>query len=176
LDKLLSYRFRLFVVLFHFTSAYVFCKDVEQALNNNILGVGKKVFSILDGDVQNNDKEYKNLKKLFLPINSVEKYLYKILTGVPNLQMKKQINDKFFQVESLDSLIAGYKNNEEQSKKLLLDKYREDNDGKRLYHHLLRNLRSHQITEETFIMGLYEIIIKNVNFDAFYNNLKKELV
>jgi hypothetical protein len=151
-------------------------KFQSELLNNNILGVGKKVFSILDGDVQDSiTREYRTLKKLFLPINSVEKYLYKILIGAANLPMKKQINDKFFQVESLDSLIAGYKNNEEQSRKLLLDKYREDNDGKRLYNHLLRNLRSHQITEEIFIMGLYEIIIHNVNFDSFYNNLREEL-
>jgi hypothetical protein len=124
-------------------------KFQSELLNNNILGVGKKVFSILDGDVQNSiTREYRTLKKLFLPINSVEKYLYKILIGAVNLPMKKQTNDKFFQVESLDSLIADYKNNEEQSRKLLLDKYREDNDGKKLYHHLLKNLRSTQITEE----------------------------
>jgi hypothetical protein len=36
-------------------------------------------------------------------------------------------------------------------------------------------MRSHQITEEAFIVGLYEIIIKIVKFAPFYTNLEKEL-
>ncbi|MDR3343093.1 MAG: ATP-binding protein [Treponema sp.] len=152
-------------------------KFQSELLTNNILGVGKKVFSILDGDVRGIIKnEYKSLKKLFLPINSVEKYLFNILIAMPNLTLKKQINDKFFQVQSLESLIDEYRKNEEQNKRLLPDKFREDNDGKRLYNLLLKNMQSHQITEESFITGLYEIIIKHSDFDAFYTNLKKELM
>jgi AAA15 family ATPase/GTPase len=147
----------------------------RELLMNNILGVGKKVISVLDGDVQS-IKEYASLKKLFLPINSVEKYLYKSLLSTPNLNLKKQINDNFFEVESIDSIINEYRENELQNKKLLGDKYRDDNDGKRLYNQLLKNMMRHQISEETFISGLYGIIIKNVNFDSFYASLKRELV
>ncbi|MDR1963414.1 MAG: ATP-binding protein [Planctomycetaceae bacterium] len=150
-----------------------------ELLNNNILGVGKSVFSILDGDVQNRiTKEYKSLKKLFLPIPSVEKYLHHILITSPNYTIKKQINDRFFRVQSLDNLINEYKKDEDKDKKdkeMLQIKLKEDNDGKRFYAHLLKNMKLHQITEESFITGLYEIIIKNVKFDSFYNNLKKEL-
>jgi hypothetical protein len=151
-------------------------KFQSELLVNNILGIGKKIFSILDGDVQDNiTKEYKSLKKLFLPINSVEKYLYNNLIISHNLILKKQINDKFFQIESLESLIDEYKKNEDKNKKALPDKFKEDNDGKRFYNYILKNMRSHQITEEAFIVGLYEIIIKIVDFTQFYTNLQKEL-
>ena len=151
-------------------------KFQEELLTNNILGVGKKVFSILDGDVQGSiPKEYSSLKKLFLPINSVEKYLLKILIHEPNLALKKQINDKFFQIESLASLLDEYKKDEEHTEKILNNKYKEDNDGKRLYHHLMKNMRFHKITEESFITELHDIIINHINFDSFNEHLKKEL-
>jgi AAA15 family ATPase/GTPase len=148
----------------------------RELLMNNILGVGKRVISVLDGDVRSViTKEYSSLKKLFLPINSVEKYLYNNLLIIQDLNLKKQINDNFFEIESLDSLIDEYRRNELQNKKLLAKKYRDDNDGKRLYNQLIKNMQQHQISEETFISGLYEIIIKNVSFDNFYANLRKEL-
>jgi predicted ATPase len=148
----------------------------SELLVNNILGVGKKIFSILDGDIRDNiTKEYKSLKKLFLPINSVEKYLHNNLIVSQNLELKKQINDKFFQIESLESLIDEYRKNEDRNKKALPDRFKADNDGKRFYNHILKNMRSHQITEEVFIAGLYEIIIKNVDFNLFYMSLEKEL-
>jgi predicted ATPase len=148
----------------------------RELLMNNILGVGKRIISVLDGDVQGIiTKEYGPLKKLFLPINSIEKYLYKNLLVTQNLNLKKHINDNFFEIESLESLIDEYRKNESQSRKLLAEKYRDDNDGKRLYNQLIKNMQKHQISEETFILGLYEIIIKNISFDSFYTNLKKEL-
>jgi hypothetical protein len=146
-----------------------------ELLTNNILGIGKKVFSVLDGDVQGAvADQFKTVKKLFLPINSVEKYLANILVQRPVLSLRKEINDKFFQIESLESLIDEYRKNEDKNRKAL-DKYKDDADGKRLYNHLLKNLKSHRISEEVFIAELYEIIIKYVDFSAFYTNLEKEL-
>jgi predicted ATP-dependent endonuclease of OLD family len=146
-----------------------------ELLSNNILGIGKKVFSVLDGDVQGAvADQFKTVKKLFLPINSVEKYLANILVQRPVLSLKKEINDKFFQIESLESLIDEYRKNEDKNRKAL-DKYKDDTDGKRLYNHLLKNLKSHRISEEVFIAELYEIIIKYVDFSDFYANLEREL-
>jgi predicted ATPase len=148
----------------------------SELLRNNILGIGKKVFSILDGDVRDNiTREFRLLKKLFLPINSLEKYLYKIVIVSPDLDVKKKINDKFFQIESLDAVVNEYRKLEERDRKALTDKYRADNDGKRLYNALLKNMNSHQISEEMFISGLYAIIINSVDFKPFYENLKREL-
>ncbi|MDR2376252.1 MAG: AAA family ATPase [Treponema sp.] len=147
-----------------------------ELLSNNVLGVGKKVFSILDGDIQGSiPNQFRTVKKLFLPINSVEKYLANVLLQRPDLALKKEINDKFFQIESLENLVDEYRKNEDKNKKALDDKYRDDSDGKRLYNFLLRNLKSHQISEEVFVAGLYEIIIKHVDFSTFYDNLQKEV-
>ncbi|HCD3515802.1 TPA: hypothetical protein NBO17_005204, partial [Klebsiella pneumoniae] len=44
-------------------------------LRNNVIGVNKQIISILDGDVitdVSKKDEYKNLAKLFLPIQSIE--------------------------------------------------------------------------------------------------------
>jgi len=57
---------------------------------------------------------------MFLPINSIEKYLYQKLVDSPDVGIKKQINDRFFQIESLDSLIAEYTKMEEENKKSVI--------------------------------------------------------
>ena len=53
----------------------------------------------------------------------------------------------------------------------LNDKYKEDNDGKRLYTVLLKDLKSRNVTEESFINTLYTIIKKNVDFSQFNESL-----
>lgn len=139
---------------------------------NNVLGVGKQVFCILDGDVQDKiPKQYKSTKKLFLPVNSIEKYLNKILIDDPVPAIKKSINDSLFTIKSLDILISEYKQTEYQIKVDMLERYKEDNDGKRLYTVLLKDLKSRHINEESFINGLYSIIRTHVNFSQFNNAL-----
>ena len=144
----------------------------NELLAYNVLGVGKKVFCILDGDIESKvPKQYKSTKKLFLPVNSIEKYLKKILIDVPNLTIKKAINDSLFTIKSLDSLITDYNHTEHETAMALNDKYKEDNDGKRLYTVLLKDLKSRNVTEESFINTLYTIIKKNVDFSQFNESL-----
>ena len=74
----------------------------KDLLMNNVLGMGREIISIIDGDVSNKiPKEFDSLKKLFLPIKSIEKFLYEVIIKKPNLQLKKIINDKYFPVESI---------------------------------------------------------------------------
>lgn len=125
----------------------------------NTFGIGTKVFSILDGDIQNKvGKTYKSFPKLFLPISSIEKYLYKIITDPNYNQIKKEINDHFFNVESLDSILASY--------------YKEgDNNGKHLYQKIRANLEKRHISEDVFIKDLCPIIMKHTNFTSFESSL-----
>ena len=125
----------------------------------NTFGIGTKVFSILDGDIQNKvGKTYKSFSKLFLPISSIEKYLYKIITDPNYNQIKKEINDHFFNVESLDSILASY--------------YKEgDNNGKHLYQKIRANLEKRHISEDVFIKDLCPIIMKHTNFTSFESSL-----
>lgn len=151
--------------------------QLQRELNTeNVLGIGKKVLSVLDGDVNGKPgKEYKSLKKIYLPISSVEKYLKENLIDKPFFQIKKDINDTFFPINSIEVLIAEYKKQENTNKKQLGEKYKEDNDGKRFYKILLANVESRKISEIQFVDGLYNIIKNYVNTTKFNQDLVKEL-
>ncbi len=134
-------------------------KFQHEANITNTFGIGTKVFSILDGDIQNNvGKAYKSFSKLFLPIGSIEKYLLKVITDPSYRQIKKEINDHFFYIESLDSILANY--------------YKDgDNTGKHLYQKLRANLEKRRISEDAFIKDLCPIIMKHTNFTSFESSL-----
>jgi hypothetical protein len=86
-----------------------------------------------------------------------------------------KINDRFFNIESIDNLISQYTKHEKETQRQLGEDYKADNDGKRFYQTLLKNLTKRRITEESFIYGLYEIIENNIDFSVFNKNMKKEL-
>ncbi|MBO7123766.1 MAG: AAA family ATPase [Treponema sp.] len=137
----------------------------KDLLANNVLGVGKQIISILDGDVATIvPDEYKDLKKLFLPIQSVEKFLYEVIIKNPNIKIKKIINDKYFTVKSLDTLISEF-----------YQKYDKDvsHPDKKLYFKLKKDLEERHITEDVFIERLSDDIINNINFDTLVNSLNK---
>lgn len=139
---------------------------------NNVLGVGKNIISILDGDIKSEcDKDtlYKDLPKRFLPIPSIEKYLKNVLidkknTG-KNSEIFKNINDDFFQLKSLKEIVNEYKNNINTN----------DNNGKKLYNTLLKALKERNVDEDSFIIRLADIIKKNVDFSEFNNSIKELL-
>lgn len=90
-----------------------------ELVTNNVLGVGKKVISVLDGDIQSkcqSEKKYRASAKLFLPIPSIEKYLKDKLIDNLDSTIKKKINDTFFSVSSLDSVISEYRIKEKNKK------------------------------------------------------------
>lgn len=133
-------------------------------LSNNVCGSGKRIVSILDGDIQKEaqKKPYSSLEKLFLPIASVEKYLKKVLIDEKNDALYKKINDNFFNINSLKQLINEYKS-----------EYSSDNDGKKFFKFLLKDLAKRKIFEPEFIIKLSKIIKENVDFSSFNNSFKK---
>lgn len=141
-------------------------KFQNEVYLSNTFGIGSKIFSVLDGDIKNEvPSKYKKISKLFLPIASIEKYLYKIITTNYNLNLKKEINDYFFNIESLDYILADYFKNYVNN----------DNDGKTLYKELRKNLSKRNISEDSFIKELCNIIIKYEDFGKFENDIKKFL-
>ena len=77
-------------------------------------------------------------------------------------KIKKEINDSFFMVESLDDLLADY--------------YSEgDNSGKSLYRKLLKNLENRGISEEAFVKELCDVIMRYENFASFATELKSKI-
>lgn len=144
--------------------------------DKNVLGVGKTIISVLDGDVSGNiPKQYKSLKKFFLPVNSVEKYLRNILITTPNKAIKKEINDVFFDIHHIDKLLTDYQKEESEFKKQSPEFYKEDNDGKRLYRKIFNFMQERKIDEEAFVMKLYEILEQHVDFTSLHRNLKDGL-
>lgn len=139
-------------------------KDLAQ---NNVLGLGREIISVIDGDVKDQvPEQYKPLKKLFLPIKSIEKFLYEIIIEKPNLQLKKIINDKYFPVDSIDALVAEHNN-----------KYppNVDHPDKKLYFRLRKNLESRGIDDIMFVNKLSEDIMKVISFDNFSRSLERLL-
>ncbi len=136
-----------------------------MAYNSNTFGIGTKIFSILDGDIKENDKikkDYKNLQKMFLPINSIEKYLYNVCTDSAFRNIKRKINDTFFNVESIDNILVDYVQDG-------------DNNGKALYRKILINLEKRNISEDSFVKELCEIIMSFTSFDSFASELHSRI-
>ena len=138
----------------------------RDLLRGNVLGVGREVISILDGDIIEKDIpiEFKNLKKIFLPIKSVEKFLYALVIESANPPLKKIVNDKYFQLDSLDSLAAEHN-----------AKYPEniDRPDKKFYFRLRKNLESRGIDELIFVQKLSEDIMRAISFEKFGNSIEK---
>lgn len=137
----------------------------KELYSKKVLGTNAKIISILDGDMQGKlTKEQKKLPSLFLPIPSVEKYLYSVIKENSDKKLKKIIKDKYFVVTSLDNIIAEY------NKGTLSGS---SDNNKNFYNVLCNNLKSIGTSEDTFISGLCDDIMSNVDFTKFADNLKK---
>ncbi|GIO33610.1 MULTISPECIES: ATP-dependent nuclease [Paenibacillus] len=140
----------------------------KELLKSNVLGIGRVVLSILDGDIQEQARNKSTeLKKLFLPIESVEKYLYRVLFESPDQKLKKIINDKYFQINSVDRLISIYRSKFASS--------RPEKPNKEFYKILIDDLKTRGISENSFVNNIAEDIFENVNFEPFAKNLSKML-
>jgi predicted ATPase len=136
----------------------------RELLQNNVLGLGREIISIIDGDVIGQiPKEYAPLKKLFLPIKSIEKFLYESVIEKPNLPLKKILNDKYFPVESLDTLVAEHN--------LKYPRPIEQPD-KKFYFRLRKSFESRGIDELLFVNKLADDIMSVVSFENFSKSLE----
>lgn len=143
----------------------------SDIITNNALGVGKQVISIYDGDVKdiiNKNEIYSSLKKCFLPIKSIEKYLKKKLIEEPDKEFIKLIGDKYFNQRSLKEIIYDYKNDERT-------KNNNDSAGKILYSVIISNLLKIGISEKDFIKYLCDDIYNYEKPEKFVTTLKKIL-
>ena len=139
----------------------------RDLLTANVLGIGREIISIIDGDVKGAvTDEFKNLRKLFLPIKSIEKFIYKIVIEQPNIKLKRIINDKYFPVESLESLASEHAANFPNGC---------DHPDKKFYFRIRKNLECRGIDELMFVHKLSEDIMREVSFTQFEHSLKELL-
>lgn len=133
----------------------------NEVLVNNVLGVGTKIVSILDGDIEDLCKkkdEYQRLTKLFIPIPSIEKFLFEIIVSKKNKELRKEINDKYFQLTSLDAICAEF-NAEYPDVKAHKDKI--------FYRYLIKDLANRKITEDVFVESLCDDILEKIDVSKF---------
>lgn len=137
----------------------------------NTLGIGKQVISIYDGDAKeeiNKKEDYAFLRKCFLPVQSIEKYLKEKCIIVKDKAFVKLLGDKYFTQRSLDDIIADYRNDS----RTVTSK---DNDGKNFYKVLLSNLYKIGITEKDFIKYLCDDIFEYEDMSNFSKTLERLL-
>jgi len=148
---------------------------VQADLGTNfVVSKGTFILSALDGDVANkcavntdcscsrrnsggcaNKGKYVSLVKTFLPIASVEKFLFDVMLNntLPNL--KKIVNDKYFQVKSIEDLNIEYRKGTEKE------------SPKNYYSFLIKHLSSRNVKKEIFLEKFYADVFQNVNYSIF---------
>lgn len=139
----------------------------KDLLKWNVLGVGAQITSVLDGDIRDEvGQEFSDLRKLFLPIKSVEKYLYKTIIQQPDTRIIKLLNDKYFTLKSIDTLVKEF---------LLRYPTVPPQADKKFYFSIKKDLEDRRITEEYFINNLSDDLLENVDFTSFIESLKRIL-
>ncbi|HAS6194882.1 TPA: AAA family ATPase [Vibrio vulnificus] len=139
----------------------------KELLMWNVLGLNKQIISILDGDIKGDvGDEYKDIKKLFLPVKSIEKYLYDVIINRTNPTVRKILNDKYFPIKSFDTLIMEFNEKFPKTPK---------QPDKKFYFKLKKDLENRGITEEMFIVNLVDDLLEHVDFSGLKGQLKSLL-
>lgn len=134
----------------------------QELYSKKILGSSTHVVSILDGDIENElTKNQKKLPHLFLPIASIEKFMYDIAIHNRYPKIKQKVNDDFFLVKSLDGIISEYNRDPERKQ-----------GDKSFYKYITSELKEIGIPEEFFVEGLCDIVIDEQDCSRFICNLK----
>ena len=137
----------------------------KEIFTKKVLGISAKIVSILDGDIETQmTKSDKKFPHLFLPIPSVEKFMYKVAVEGSYPEVKRQINDTFFIVRSLDEIVSEYNR----------DPARKQGD-KSFYRYIISELDAIDTKEEVFVDGLVKIISEQLDVSKFIENLRKHL-
>lgn len=96
-----------------------------------------QIYSILDGDVKDDVKKYVEtkpelniLKKHFLPIESLEKFLYKEMIMTPNIEFIKYVSDNYYENNNFYNVLEEYKKK---------DNSKEAWKGKNLLEEMIKN-------------------------------------
>lgn len=142
----------------------------QEIMTSNFLGFGKKAFTVLDGDVEQEFKTkylsnglHKNLNVAFLPIQSAEKFLRKKLYNDIDTKMFRHFNDCFFHKKSLDEIMAEYKS-----------KYGDiDTKGKTLLRLIKSAIEEQNANFDDMTTNILEYIVENENMDSLINRFSK---
>jgi len=142
----------------------------QEIMTSNFLGIGKKAFTILDGDVENEYKTkfldnglHKNLNVAFLPIQSAEKFLRKKLCDDIDHKMFRHFNDSFFHKKSLDDIMSEYKT----------QNFDTDKKGKVLLSIIKEEIEKQNSNFEDVTSLIVEYIVENENMEKLISRFSK---
>lgn len=143
--------------------------ELHKELKKTIFyGSNTKIVSILDGDVEDEAKtKATGLFKLFLPIKSIEKYLYDIVIEKANPALRKTIGEKYFVQKSLDAIITEY---------YAANPTQPVHPDKHFFFAIEQNLKEQGVSVNIFVENFIEDIFQNVDVSKFVDNLTKMLV
>lgn len=137
----------------------------KELYQKKILGTNTQIVSILDGDMEKTlTKEQKSIPHLFLPIKSVEKFIYEVIKENKHPELRRIINDKYFIVNSLDNIVADYT---KETMKNLSD------NNKNFYSKIRKELMNIGTDEEVFVNGLCDDIMSKIDVSKFVASLRK---
>lgn len=132
----------------------------DEVLKSNLLGFDGKVISVLDGDVISQVETkftsrglYKNLNFTFLPVESLEKYLYKKIIKTLDGTIVKFLGDTLFTQTPLLEIIDQYSKDPKNSR---------DTNGKTLLRKLVKEFELIGGNENDFIRRVSNYIIEPI--------------
>jgi energy-coupling factor transporter ATP-binding protein EcfA2 len=147
----------------------------HEVVDSNLVGRDSSVSVILDGDVEVEAKEYiassgvsNNIPVVYLPIESLEKYLKRKLHDDVDHKLFRYLNDFVFHQVSLAEIVAKYKREVDPLK---------DKNGKKFYLRIDDELRNRGKTRK----DLVEIVVghlvaeKSEELDKMVGFLKRKL-
>lgn len=137
----------------------------KELYTKKILGSSAHIISILDGDIKSElTKDQKRLPHLFLPIASIEKFMYAIAVDNKFPNIRQRVNDNFFLVESLEQIVAKYNQDPERKQ-----------GNKSFYKYITNVLKRIGTNEEIFVKGLCDIATDELNCSQFKSSLKEQI-
>ena len=126
--------------------------------HSGIVPKGTKVAVVLDGDIKDEvasfkkgNKRYSSVEPSFLPVPSLEKYLYNNLYKNFDVELSDKLENYIFTKKPLKKIIEEY-HNEVTSRSLT------DNDGKTFYGKLISDMRPRDVNRKELV----EYVVKNL--------------
>ncbi|MEP8626583.1 ATP-dependent nuclease [Enterobacter mori] len=137
------------------------------------IGGAKEIINILDGDIRKEALSYLrnnriNLKCNFLPIKSVEKFIYEEVYEKNDRGLKSEIENAFFKVKGIRQIIAEYRRSlQENSDEKELRK------GKIFWNFLLKEVIEQGEQEQIFVDHICNLVINRIGSNQMETDLIK---
>ncbi len=146
----------------------------QEVVSSNLVGKTSSISLVLDADIKEQAKKYisknniaNNIPLNFLPIESLEKYLKSKLFDNVDHKLFRHLNDFVFHQVSLNEIIDEYRSSKD---------FENDNNGKKLYSRIDKELRARNKDRTEIIEMVVEYLTENdkTSIDKIVDFLKAQ--